>query len=686
MTALALADRRLRYLYEISTLLTRFAGIDETLPRVVDVAARALPIRTAALVLDTNAGLHSHVWKTSAVTTESMDAALAHAHASYSWFAAGSALVDRVKPPPSVRRLPPTASSSIEADASFAPRPYVVLPLVVRRAHVFGALQVESTAVLAEADVLFLDAVANQVAVAIDRQLAIDGAEARVRAQLDFTRAITGSLGEGVVATDLDGCISFMNPAAEQILGWPEGDVVGKPVEEVLRVRRAEANDHEEVVCPLLRALAMRHRIVSDDHAFVDADGRAIPVSYIAAPIGSSHQCTGAVLAFREVLAVKRAERAQRLLAACSAALGESLDPKTMLGALVQCVVPLFADACFIDLMDGDESTARVAFAAATGNDVDAPPAAELVVPLRGRGRSFGRLTFAMAAERMHSAADFAVAEEIARRTGIALENARLHAQTEKAVRDRQEILALVSHDLRSPLHTIVMAVGAIRDRARPAELHGEDVRTIDIIARAASRMARMTRDLLDVSSIDANTLAIDPKPTRVAAILVDLLEALQATATSRSLDLSVTQSDPTLIASCDHDRILQVLTNLVGNAIKFTPPEGQIDVAVEPDGDVIRFVVCDTGSGIAADLVAHVFDRHRQAAETASQGRGLGLFITKGIVEAHGGRIRVDSEPGVGTAFEFCLPRVVGRPVVKTAPMDASSHAASTGDRVGQG
>jgi signal transduction histidine kinase len=98
----------------------------------------------------------------------------------------------------------------------------------------------------------------------------------------------------------------------------------------------------------------------------------------------------------------------------------------------------------------------------------------------------------------------------------------------------------------------------------------------------------------------------------------------------------------------------------------------------VEADGDLVRFVVCDTGTGISPGLVPHVFERNRQAAETASQGRGLGLFITKGIVEAHGGRIRVESEPGVGTAFEFCLPRVLVRPVMKTTASDEAPYDVS--------
>jgi PAS domain S-box-containing protein len=580
-----------------------------------------------------------------------------------------------------MRLLPPTppAVGTSPAEAAIGPRRYVVLPLVVRRAHVFGVLQVESASAISEADVLFLDSVTNQVAVAIDRQMSIDAAEVLLHAQLDFTRAITGSLGEGVIATDADGSISFMNPAAEEILGWSERAVVGQPVDEVLRVRGGEGGDRETVWCPLRQALATGERVVSDDHAFVAADGRAILVSYIAAPICGAHGTSGAVLAFREVLEVKRAERAQRLLAECSAALGESLDPAAMLAALVERVVPWFADALYLDVTDAHGSPSRFELSSTEAAETKAKvPLAQLVVSLRARGRSFGTLTFVLTrSEYAYSPVDVAVAQEIGRRTAIALENARLHAQTEKAVRDRQEILAVVSHDLRSPLNTIAMAADSIQERARSAQRQDEDTRTVAMIARAAARMLRMTQDLLDVSSIEANQLAIDPKPTRVTAIVHELLEALDGTARERSLELTATQTDPTLVVYCDRDRILQVLTNLVGNALKFTGPGGRIDVAIEPNGDQVRFIVCDTGSGISPELVPHVFDRYRQAAETASQGRGLGLFITKGIVEAHGGVIRVDSEPGLGTAFEFSLPRLAPSSVDETTATEEPAPAA---------
>jgi signal transduction histidine kinase len=128
--------------------------------------------------------------------------------------------------------------------------------------------------------------------------------------------------------------------------------------------------------------------------------------------------------------------------------------------------------------------------------------------------------------------------------------------------------------------------------------------------------------------------------------------------AATSSVELVASAGDPLLLVRCDHDRILQALSNLVSNAIKFTPAGGRIDLSVETTEGFVRFAVSDTGSGIAAELVPRLFERYRQAAETSSMGRGLGLFITKGIVEAHGGGIDVESAPGRGTTVFFGLPR----------------------------
>ena len=675
----------MRDLYEISTLLTRFESVERTLPQVVDVAARALPVSTTVVIVEGREGPHARVWTTENVEQPRSDAALARAREAYAWFK-GSANPAPEKHPPSVRRLPPFDVASAAAPALHPS--FLLVPLLVQGGRVFGVLQVEGPNAFEEADVWFVNAAANQLAVAIERRAASDDGEARVRTQLDFTRALTGSLGEAVLATDTEARITFLNPAAEQLLGRTEASVLGEFAPDVLRVHGTDGSVLDRAQCPLSRALETQARVVSDDHSILGRGGIAVPVSCTAAPIRTAGELSGAVVVFRDVLEVKRAERAQRLLASASAALAESLDWRATLDALVRCTVPSFADLCFIDEVEevgsltpipGDRTAQARAFATsrpvliehisdATIDELAHDPerrahlrasgaSSLLVVPLSVRGRAFGTLTFAMAESgRRYATVDVALAEELGRRAATAIDNARLHRSTQDALRDRQDILAMVSHDLRSPLSTVSMA--ATRLLREQTDRPDADRHVVELIARAAKRMQRMTSDLLDAASIEAGHLAVDAKPTAVSSILEDVLEATPQAA-DHSVQL-VAAADPLLLVRCDRDRILQVLSNLLSNAIKFSPPGGRVDLSVEGGERFVRFTVADKGTGIAAGLLPHIFERYRQADDTASKGRGLGLFIVKGIVEAHGGSVGVETVPERGTTFFFDLPRAL--------------------------
>jgi PAS domain S-box-containing protein len=691
MTPLARADRRMRDLCEISTLLTRFEGADKTLEQVVAVTARSLPACNAVLVLERAGALRSHVWKTNDVSEERSLASLERARDGYAWFKGQSgprALDHDRRPAP---RLPPQPTDDVILPAAPARgHPVLLVPLVVQGGDVFGVMQLEACGALAEADVWFVNAAANQMAVGVDRQAGADEAEARVRAQLDFTRALTGSLGEGVLATDLDACITFLNPAAERLLGWSEATLLGTIAPDVLRVQCADGSMLDDADCPLVCAMKTERRIVSDDHSFLGRDGVPVPVSYTSAPIRTGGRLSGAVIVFRDVLDVKRSEKAQRLLASASAALAESLDGSTTLDALVRCVVPAFADVCFVDeVEDGTapapalgpsvfvESVSDVAIddlvtsAAHRARLRESGARSLLVVPLSVRGRTFGVLTFGMTASgRRYATYDIAVADELGRRAAIAIDNARLHQATVHAVRDRQDILAMVSHDLRSPLNTVAMAADNLTARRETAGADDTEQHLVELIARAAKRMERMTTDLLDAASIEAGHLALVSKPVAVEMILRDALED-RPLAAARSVDLVAAPVDPLVLVRCDRDRIRQVFSNLIGNAIKFTPAGGVVELSVETTERVVRFVVADSGAGIAVELVPHLFERYRQAEATASKGRGLGLFIAKGIVEAHGGSIGVDTSRGRGTTFCFELPRALPTVATTARPRD---------------
>ena len=217
------------------------------------------------------------------------------------------------------------------------------------------------------------------------------------------------------------------------------------------------------------------------------------------------------------------------------------------------------------------------------------------------------------------------------------------------------EVLSIVSHDLRSPLATISMAASLLDDLSRSAEERSQMVR---MVKRATERMERLVRDMLEVGRLDSGrTLPIDARCADIAPVLREACEAQVPVAASGGLliDCAVPEALPAVQVDCD--RVQQVVCNLVGNAMKFTPPGGRITISARLAGGEVQVSVKDTGAGMSEEDLERIFEPYWQAQRTASLGAGLGLKIAKGIVEAHGGRIWVESAVGQGTTFHFTLP-----------------------------
>lgn len=223
------------------------------------------------------------------------------------------------------------------------------------------------------------------------------------------------------------------------------------------------------------------------------------------------------------------------------------------------------------------------------------------------------------------------------------------------AVEERENILAVVSHDLRTPISLVVAAA----DLAGREDLAPEKrVKQLEIVGRAGRRMARMVDDLVDLTRMEAGRLELRRRATPVGRLLADAAEAASPRAKEVGVTLTLDPPSEALSVDVDPHRIGQVLDNLVGNALKFTPEGGAVTVAAEPEGDGrVRFRVADTGPGIPAEHRDRIFGRFHQVDRSDGRGVGLGLTIARAIVEAHGGEIGVDSEPGDGTTFWFTLP-----------------------------
>ena len=279
-----------------------------------------------------------------------------------------------------------------------------------------------------------------------------------------------------------------------------------------------------------------------------------------------------------------------------------------------------------------------------------------IVVPLRlGQGPVLGTLTFGSTrTDRFYGSDDLALARELARTAALALENARLYRKSEQAIAARDEVLAVVSHDLRNPLNRVRMAAELLLDSDGMPD--GAE-RMLDMVVRATDEMNRLIGDLLDVARIEAGRLSIELAPVALSKLLDRIDESHAAVAAGRGLLWSVERPATDVTIQVDEDRLAQALGNLIGNALKFTPADKTVRVAVDVRADVLRIGVIDEGPGLDPEQLAHVFDRFWQARPGDRRGAGLGLAIARGIIEAHGGRLWMESQLGVGTQAWSELP-----------------------------
>jgi PAS domain S-box-containing protein len=526
--------------------------------------------------------------------------------------------------------------------------------------------------------------------------------------------AIVDIAADAIIALDETFRIVRFNKGAEKIFGWSEGEMLGQPLDRLLPMA-ARATHRGHIYTFSQGGSESRRMAERREIAGLRRNGEQFPAEASIARITINDERTFMVT-LRDISERRKGEERQKLLATAGWVLAASLDVESTMATIAELPVPLLGDWSLLELLtaDGqirraaaahmdarrhDESSALVSRAAepldpdlsaasagrvaheteaqritdvaswvsanfrdaATRERVEALGAsAVLLVPLRAGGRAIGALHLVRAMPgASHTMDEVQIADQFAGLAALALENARLYQESRRAVRERDDMLAIVSHDLRNPVNAIVMLTGAVLSRdpgdERTLLMAREDVEAI----RGAARQADgLIQDLQDVSRIANARLCVERRPVFLSDLVkesADMFEPVMEDAVLRFVRRIDDHLPP---VQADQRRLQQVLSNLLGNALRFTPHGGEVVLTATCDDRQVRISVRDTGPGVSADDVPRLFERHWQAPRLLRAGSGLGLFIAKGIIDAHGGDIGVDSELGKGSEFWFTVPR----------------------------
>jgi PAS domain S-box-containing protein len=535
-----------------------------------------------------------------------------------------------------------------------------------------------------------------------------DWAERALRVSEARFAGIISIASDAIISVDDSFEITHFNQGAEAMFGYAANEVLGQPLDMLLppRFRGMHAHHMRNFARSPVASRRMGER---QEISGLRRDGTEFPGEASISKLDLFGSPVFTVV-LRDITERKRVERSQRFLAQAGSILGSSLDYETTLASVAGLTVPELADWSVVYIRQEDGTIRRLEVAHAdtsrrdllrqlmqypldarsphpvfpvveTGtpqimNDVDdafldaLSQSSEhrsiyqtlgmgslMVVPLVARGVTRGAMGFFSAAPRRYGADELALAQDLAVLSAMAVDNARLYRDARAAVQGRDDLIAVVSHDLGNPLSAIRIGTSLLLRTVPAEELDSPNWQHLEFIRQSAQQMENLINDLIDVKRLEAGRVTLSLREVRVADAVRQVMEVFRPIADNRSIALECTLQHGLPNINADAQRISQVLSNLVGNALKFTESGGRVAITASASTDIVIFSVSDTGPGIPPEQQAHIFERFWQARRDGRKGLGLGLAIARGIVDAHGGRIWVESVPGTGTTFLFTIP-----------------------------
>jgi PAS domain S-box-containing protein len=508
----------------------------------------------------------------------------------------------------------------------------------------------------------------------------------------------------GMALISLDGRPVRVNRALCEILGYTPAELMNLTYQKVTHPDDLEGE--EALARKLIRGEISKAILEKRD---IRKDGSIVDIKLSASVLRDRDGAPQYYISqIEDITERKHIENEQRFLAEVGAVLASTLDYETTLNNIAQLAVRDLADFCTVDVVDHDGAVRRLKALCRDpskqwicdslmriGIDLNKPclvkrvfenqetvlierlsaeklaalgqseehlralksggPQSVMAVPLLAHGRLVGAICFvSYSTNRLYGLTDVRLAKELALRAAFSIENARLFDEVHRAVKTREEVLAVVSHDLKNPLATIKLAAHLLL-KPEPLEANGakEFVRKI---YRSTDQMESLIADLLDFAKIQSGTFSVERSAKKLHQVIIRVIDSIriQAEAKRQTLEVDLPSSLPDV--AVDARRIGQVVSNLVRNAIKFTPQAGTIRISARQEDQRIVVSIADTGPGIPQEHLVQIFERFWQVPSRRKNGSGLGLSIAKGIVEAHGGKIWAESQLGKGCSFFFTL------------------------------